>query len=282
MSVEAVSSHVFVRTDLRSCNVGMVVTDGGIVLIDSPMFPSDALAWAGEVEARGAARYLLHTEYHNDHVRGDFWMPVSIIIAQEGVRREAIAAQATVGHYIAGMQQEDAEGTALARYEQRIPEITFDDQLTLYLGRHTFDLRHIPGHTYAQTAITVPEEGICFTGDNLVCNTHPHMIHALPQEWLHALDRLRHLGVDRYVPGHGPVCGPEALDTLQTYLREMLDQVRRAIQSGWTREETMGRMTSLRDFFPLSPDKDEDLFSKTYQAGVGRFYDILRAESGRS
>lgn len=38
--------------------------------------------------------------------------------------------------------------------------------------------------------------------------------------------------------------------------------------------------TDLRGFFPLARGADEARFSKAFQDGIGRFYDILQAEAG--
>ena len=70
-----VSAHIYVETSLRGCNPGFVVTKEGIVMIDSPQVPSDALRWRDELTGRGEIIYLINTEPHRDHIIGNFFFP---------------------------------------------------------------------------------------------------------------------------------------------------------------------------------------------------------------
>ena len=47
--------------------------------------------------------------------------------------------------------------------------ITFDREMTLHVGNHTFRMIHMPGHTPYQAAVVVEEEGVVFTSDNVFC-----------------------------------------------------------------------------------------------------------------
>lgn len=65
--MKPLTSNVFVETQLRGSNHGIVTTSDGIVLIDGPHKPSDALRLKAEIERRGRLRYILDTEPHGDH-----------------------------------------------------------------------------------------------------------------------------------------------------------------------------------------------------------------------
>ena len=83
--MQQLTSNVFVETQVRGCNFGYVMTSDGIVMIDSPQKPSDALKLKAEIEKKGQLRYIINTEPHGDHwtVNAFFDAPV---IAHEGVR----------------------------------------------------------------------------------------------------------------------------------------------------------------------------------------------------
>jgi cyclase len=51
--MKQITSNVFVETQVLGCNYGFVTTSDGIVMIDSPHKPSDALKWKAEIEKRG-------------------------------------------------------------------------------------------------------------------------------------------------------------------------------------------------------------------------------------
>ena len=49
---------------------------------------------------------------------------------------------------------------------------------------------------------------------------------------LTALERLRALGAETIVPGHGSVCGPEVIDDMAAYLRFVQELARKSFESG--------------------------------------------------
>jgi cyclase len=69
-------------------------------------------------------------------------------------------------------------------------------------------------------------------------------------QWLRALDRVRALDVDRLVPGHGPVTTLKYLDTQEAVLLEWMAAVATAVAKGWSRKETMARV-SFADRYPV-------------------------------
>ena len=87
--MKQVTSNVFFETEYRGCNPGFVVTSAGIVMIDTPQVPTDALNYKKEVEKRGKIRYLINTEPHGDHYTGNFFFDTAVV-AHQGTR-EAIA-----------------------------------------------------------------------------------------------------------------------------------------------------------------------------------------------
>ena len=84
-TMKQLTANVFIETGLKGANHGFVTTSDGIVLIDTPHKPSDALRLKGEIERRGRLRYIINTEPHGDHWTGNAFFDVPVV-AQEGVR----------------------------------------------------------------------------------------------------------------------------------------------------------------------------------------------------
>ena len=190
--MQQLTSNVFAETGLRGANHGLVTTSDGIVMIDSPHKPSDALKLRAEIARRGGRlRYIINTEPHGDHWTGNAFFNVPVI-AHEGVRtriletdmKEHVARVATFGPEEPGL---------LENYRPNAPVITFKDRMTLHVGNHTFEMIHMPGHTAFQAAICVKEEGVVFTSDNIFHKCHTWLQEANPDEWLVALESLRGL-----------------------------------------------------------------------------------------
>jgi cyclase len=88
--MQQLTSNVFVETGVKGCNFGYVTTSDGIVMLDSPHKPSDALKLKAEITARRSPlRYIINTEPHGDHWTGNAFFGVPAI-AHEGVRRRIL------------------------------------------------------------------------------------------------------------------------------------------------------------------------------------------------
>jgi cyclase len=69
--MQKISNHVYVETGFRGCNVSFVDTKEGIVIIETPMVPSEAIKWRDEIAGYGQVRYVINNEPHYDHISGD-------------------------------------------------------------------------------------------------------------------------------------------------------------------------------------------------------------------
>jgi glyoxylase-like metal-dependent hydrolase (beta-lactamase superfamily II) len=77
------------------------------------------------------------------------------------------------------------------------------------------------GHTLSDAFLWLPEERILFAGDLVVNGTHPWVGDGDVNAWPWILERMAELGPETIVPGHGPVAGPEAIDFMLGYLRDL-------------------------------------------------------------
>src|SRR6266542_3794215 len=77
--MEQLTANVFVETGLKGANHGLVTTSDGVVLIDTPHKPSDALRLRGDIEGRARLRYIINTEPHGDHWSGNAFFNVPVV-----------------------------------------------------------------------------------------------------------------------------------------------------------------------------------------------------------
>ena len=65
--MQEIAPGVFVETGYRNANVGCIITEDGVILVDTPMVPAQAQAWRKHVaEASSNARilYVINTVHH--------------------------------------------------------------------------------------------------------------------------------------------------------------------------------------------------------------------------
>lgn len=270
--MQQITANVYAETGFRGCNPGFVTTSEGIVMIDTPYRPRDAIAWREEVLKRGQVRYLINTEPHTDHLTGNYFFP-GTVIAQEGVR-EALKA-VTVNQILERVAEIDPKGMSLmAGYQLRPPTITFSKKLTLYLGSHTFELIHLVGHTAAESGVYIPEERVIFTGDNVFYKVQAFLHESHPMEWLESLERIGQLDVACIIPGHGEVCDRSYLPEMAAFIREWMETVRQAIDRGMTKEQAMASISFL-DRYPMDIGL-EARGPDVQRMNVDRLYDLIK------
>ncbi len=274
--MKQVSANVFVETELKGANHGIVTTSDGIVLIDTPHKPSDVLRLKGEIERRGALRYIINTEPHGDHWTGNAFFDVPVV-AHRGVRSRILGTDLPA-HVARVASFGPEEPDLLKNYQPNVPVITFDSAMTLPVGNHTFRMIHMPGHTTYQAAVVVEEEGVVFTSDNIFCKVQTWLQEANPDHWLKALESLRALRQDIFVPGHGPVCDKLYLDEQGSFVREWVDYVRGGIARGMNKDECVANLTALTDRYPMDVGQD-GMSPRVMQMNVANLYDYL-TESG--
>ena len=252
--MEQLTSTVFAETQIRGCNHGFVVTSEGVVMIDSPQKPSDALKLKAEIARHGELRYIINTEPHGDHWTGNAYFDVPVI-AHEGVRQRILDTnlEEHVAR-VAGMGPE--EPALLENYTPNAPVVTFRNGMTLHLGDHTFRMIHMPGHTPYQAAILIKEEGVVFTSDNIFHKVQTYIQEANPDQWLRALESLRQLDEEIFVPGHGRLCDKSYLDEQGEYILEWKEYARNAVERGMTRDEAVENLTDLTDRYPMDVGQD--------------------------
>ena len=251
--MKQVTSNTWVETETRGCNFGFVTTSDGIVMIDSPHKPTTAMWLKSEIEKRGLLRYIINTEPHGDHWTGNAFFDAPVI-AHEGVRARIL--KTDMAEHVARIGTFGPDEPALLEgYKANAPVITFRETMTMHVGDHTFEMIHMPGHTLYQTAVIVKEEGVVFTSDNIFHGVHSWLHEADPDLWLVALESLRGLNEDIFVPGHGDMCGKGYLDEQGSFISEWKDYVQGAVDRGMTREESVSTLTALIDRYPMDVEQ---------------------------
>jgi cyclase len=246
-----------------------VVTSAGVVMIDTPQMPTDAVKWRGIIAKHGPVKYLINTEPHADHYTGNYYFK-GTVVAHEGTRQAILAADA--GQIKARMKQTAPEEYALMRnFRFRPPTVTLTKEMTIYVGDHTFKLINLPGHTPYEVAVYIPEEKVIFTSDNVFYKVPPWFQQAMPYEWLESLKRMEELEIKVVVPGHGEVCDAAYFPEMRACVQEWIDAVNGALKAGLTLEETIGKI-KLLDRYPVDPEMRKMLL----RLNIGRLYQVLK------
>jgi cyclase len=271
--MQKITDNVYAGFNFRGCNSSFVVTTEGVVMIDTPMVPAEAKKWREEVSKYGKIIYIINNEPHNDHVAGNCWFS-GTLVAHEGTgkaikhnSKEALEGQ---------MKWMSPDALPLDKdFRYRLPDITFSQEMKIYLGKHTFQVMSLPGHTVSETAVYVPEERVVFTSDNVVMGM-PIMVDAVPEEWLKSLRRLQDLDIDKVIPGHGPLCDKAQLQVMYDNVRYIIDSVKAAIAKGLSLKEIQEKVTLADRFPPMGTPGAGDVMAPIRHQSLAHLYEVLK------
>ena len=222
-------------------NPGFLVGRGGVTVVDTCFTEARARAFRDAVRrvTDCPIRTLVNTHHHGDHTWGNFLFPEAAIVGHTLCREEMIETGLSIQPLFPGVNW--------GNLEVEPPFITFDDRLTIFVDDLRLELIFLgPAHTRNDVIVWIPERRLLFSGDLIFSRCTPFVAQGSLGGLIQALDALRGLGAATIVPGHGEICGPEAIDDSLDYLRFVEDLARRAFEAGVApleaaRETALGR-----------------------------------------
>ncbi len=269
--MQQIAPNVYCEIGSRGCNFSWVVTREGVVIIDTPPVPSDAVKWREEISKFGPIRYVINTEPHMDHFAGNAFLG-GTVVGHDGVRNAIL--QGSLEELREMVKRFAPESPPPAKdFHLRPPDITFSQNLTLNLGEHTFELINMPGHTPYQAVVYVPEEKVVCTSDNVVYRHESYLHQSLPFAWLETLQKMQQFEADVFVPGHGNVCDKSGLKDMSALIQAWIDTVQKAVDAGLTLEEAKKQVTMVGRFPYLTREARTEIIEGM---NITRLYEVLR------
>lgn len=209
-------------------------------------------------------RYVALTHEDIDHVAGNQLFPDAEIIAHKSMLdrmkqtadpEDSQKLTHAVHHGFSRMVLGAAHHGALEVAEQLDANYDFDG-IELVLPTTVFDDRHVvdldgtevhliyvgPAHQVAETIVHVPSEGVLFAGDLVFNQSTPMGWVGSYKQFSDALDTIIELNPTTIVPGHGPVCGIEAVKDEKAYFQYVLDESRKCFDEGLTSTQAAERI----------------------------------------
>jgi cyclase len=245
-------------------NAGLVVDGDATLLVDTLFdlrLTADMLAaMRRAVPAAQAIDVVVNTHANGDHCWGNQLVREADIVASRRCAEEMADLPPSL---LAALTASPPEGPVgdLVRHmfaafdfggiEVVPPTTTFDGELTLHVGDTEVRLIEVgPAHTQGDVIAHLPAQGVVFTGDILFNGGHPIVWAGPVANWVAACDRILALDAPTVVPGHGPVCGPEAVAAEREYFGFVEREVRPRAEAGMSpldaaRDIDLGRYASL-------------------------------------
>ncbi len=257
-------------------NAAVILTNDGVVVVDSHSKPSAARALYQEIRGltRNPVHKLINTHFHWDHWQGnEVYAEDSTnleIIVSERTRQNLTDPDSGVGgiphieRQLAALPQEieqlkdqimratNPEQKANLETNLQQTEAFFEDEhgreiQLLLLGR---------AHTDGDIFIYLPQEKVIATGDAVV-DWMPFLGDGYPEDWIQTLHALEQVDFTHIIPGHGDVVTKERVSFLRGYFTDLIAAVQQAAAAG----------ASLQEMTPTVADQ----LAPKYEPGMSKY-----------
>jgi len=201
MQRERVTEDIFVFTsDLYvQVTAGVVVTTEGVVVIDTLLYPEETKQIKHFIDTRLnlPVRYVINTHHHADHTMGTCFFDGAQVISHR-LCREILDTRGRDS-----LRRSQANATDFADVRLTLPDIVFDDMLTLRVGNKVFHLEHTPGHSPDGVVVSIEDDNILFAADTVM--PIPYFVDGDFDDFLTSLEHLKKGSFENIVQGHGEV-----------------------------------------------------------------------------
>jgi len=250
-----------------NCNAAVIMTDDGVVVVDSHSKPSASRAMYQQIQALAKKPVIkvINTHFHWDHWQGNESYAATNskveIISSAQTKENLGKPDAGVGGvpYIekqiaalpgemdklkadiqketdpqkkhnleSNLQQAESFLQELKSMKPTLPTRTVATTLTLKEGGREIQL-HVLGraHTNGDLFTYLPKEKVVATGDALI-DWMPFMNDGYPEDWITTLTALEKLDFSSIIPGHGDVRPKSHLAFFRGYFVDLIDAVKKA------------------------------------------------------
>ncbi len=211
-------------------NVGLLVGDERVVMIDDAMVPTapPLLAAAREITGR-PVDFVVNTHVHGDHAGGNAMLAETgtVVFAHDNIRKRLVADPAPAGG------------------PGGIPIITFADGITFHINGLEARVFHVANaHTDGDAVIHFPESNVIHTGDIMFNGLFPFIDldnggsvdgYIAAQHAILALADLDTV----IIPGHGPLAKRSDLERTVNMLIDARARVQKLVDEGKTESEIL-------------------------------------------
>jgi glyoxylase-like metal-dependent hydrolase (beta-lactamase superfamily II) len=218
--------YMFNSGDLNS---GIIVTSEGVVVFDA--LDSEAVARA-ERQAiadtiKQPVRFLVSSPYHGPYSKGNIAYADVWKIGHEFYRADLL-------------RQMERDKAPPEEQKARLPNQTFRDKITLYLGGKEIQVLYLGrAHTRGDSILYVPQDRIVYLSEVFSAGQFLFMGDGYGLDWLKTVEAAAALDADIFVPGHSalPADPKQSKEEFLRY-RQMLADVRDSVQQAVTRGVT--------------------------------------------
>ena len=189
--MQTLAHQVFIEDQYPGVTLGAIALPHGLIQIDAPPSPEDGRSWRAALLGlnSGVERLLVNLDAHPDRTLGARSMDCTIVANEKTAqafrnRPNTFKAQGDE----TGADWESVAGLGSIRWAP--PEITFTQRMRIEWSNFPVILENHPGPAAGAIWTILPEAGILFVGDLIVCSQPPFLSRASLPDWILSLEHL--------------------------------------------------------------------------------------------
>jgi glyoxylase-like metal-dependent hydrolase (beta-lactamase superfamily II) len=257
-------------------NSGVIIGDDSVMIVEAQATPRLAHKVIEKVRSvtDKPISHVVLTHYHAVRVLGASAFSAPQIIMGEKAR--AMVAERGAEDWASEFQR----FPRLFEGHESIPGLTwptttFNDRMTVFLGKRRVDLLHVGrAHTAGDIVINVPDQNVMFTGDIVEAHSACYCGDGHFKDWGKALNNIKAFNLDAIAPGRGDaVLGNKAVNAALERTRDFVDSTYNAVSKVAVRG---GSLKDAWDAMRAACDpkfKDYAIYEHCLPFNVSRAYD---------
>jgi len=276
--MRTVASGVFLDSKFPGVGVGAVASHGRLLLIDAPIRVEDAREWISQLGEKGKPRSMVLLDHHPDRVLGARGLDLPILAHDE--TRQVMNAWPDT--FKGGSRPIGAEADRLKRISgvsKAVPDLTFSDEMSLYLEGREIILLHRPGPTSGAIWVVVPDAKVVFIGDAVWLDEPAYLGDADLAAWQKTLQQAARGPYKAFtlVSSRDGVIERKALAQMSAWLARVEQRLRKIKPRPDLTEATANLASALLRSYKIPSTRREHAHLRL-QVGLERLYTRWRAE----
>ncbi|GAB1470363.1 hypothetical protein MASR2M66_12400 [Chloroflexota bacterium] len=282
--MQEITKNIFIEDQFLGVSLGVIVTPRGLIQIDAPPSPEDARIWRASLMNLGGGvdRLLINMDAHPDRTLGARAMDCTVIAHEKTAhifraRPSTFKAQGEE----TGADWESIPGLGSVRWAP--PEISFEDQMTLYWDASPVVLEHHAGPSNGSIWVHLPDEKVIFLGDMVMKNQPPFLAGSNLKAWLESIGLLLESNFKGYtfISSRGGVINISAIKAQYDFLKHIHDKLNKSTSKKPNPAAIEKMVASLLTWFK-APAARQKQFAQRLRYGLSHYNARQNTASGNS
>lgn len=244
---QQVAPDLYFLDDYDSSNAGFLVTDEGVLVIDTRQHPRDGQDLVDRIRkiTDKPIKWVINTHFHGDHYLGNppFKALGATIVAQDDtaalMQRTFAKEIGRRGKFFAGRNYNPGEVKLV------LPDVTFDSSMTIHLGGKEIRLLYLgPGQNPGDTFVLIPHDRVIYTPGAFAKRSWANTAFTPSVEsWIKLLNQVAGMDVDLILPAHGDVATRADVAEMAKFLADEYAGVKEAVAKGMSADDAAKTLT---------------------------------------